>query len=79
MDSAAEYRVYQFFVGGQCEPAGDEMEPKAAVKHAMLLTHTLGARIGSTCRIIITDRDQKTVWEWRYGEGIIFPPQPRSC
>lgn len=70
----AEFAVYQFFVGGACERAvAAPLKAKAAVKLARMLTHTLGARIGSTCRIIITNGGDHTVFEWRYGEGIVLP------
>lgn len=69
-----DFHVYQFYVGGLHERA--TLEPVGehhAVKRAAELTQTLGARIGSTCRILITDRDDYVVWEWRYGEGLILP------
>lgn len=69
----AEFTVYQFFIGGQCAPATEPLKARTALREAKELTATLGARIGSTCRIVITDAGGGTVWEWRYGHGVVFP------
>jgi hypothetical protein len=69
-----QFTVRQFFIGGACEPVNAEpLESVAAVKLARECTQTLGARIGSTCRVIITNALDETVWEWRYGEGLSLP------
>lgn len=31
------------------------------------------AEIGLTKRVIITDGDDSTNFDWRYGEGVVFP------
>lgn len=68
------FNVYQVFVGGQFELMTPEPvnAADALVKFAEL-TGTVGARIGSTCRVFIMDANEKIVFEWRYGEGVQFP------
>lgn len=74
LKNGRRFSVWQFLVGGQClkEPGHEGLSAWSAVATANRLTQTLGARIGSTCRIVITDGDDKTVWEWRHGEGLVF-------
>lgn len=74
--SDAEFTVYQVFVGSLFEKATAEpVSAQEAVRKANDLTRTVGARIGSTCRVFITDGEDYIVWEWRYGEGLVFPPR----
>jgi hypothetical protein len=69
------YSVTQFFPDGQYEtvrkhvPAVEAME---AVKH---YTRSVGARLGTTVRVIITDMMDSICFEWEYGKGITFPTQ----
>ena len=37
-------------------------------------TSSVGAQLGSTVRVIVTDRNDCIVREWRSGQGITFPP-----
>lgn len=67
--------VYQFF----CDDAGYEMVRHAvpiaeATKAAKHYTMSVGARIGTTVRVIITDGGDMIVFEWKHGEGVVFPP-----
>lgn len=80
MDSTpAGFIVYTFFVGGEWQRAcAEPLDDIAAVRLATTLVGTLGAKIGSTCRIIITDLEGYVVWEWRYGDGLVFPALRRK-
>lgn len=74
MSEAAQFHVYQVFVGGEFERVTPEpIAAREAVSMATDLTKTVGARIGSTCRVFVTDSGDFVVWEWRYGEGVAFP------
>jgi len=71
---ATEFNVYQVYVGGLFERATLEpVNEREAVTLAVGLSNTVGARIGSTCRVFITDGDDFVVWDWRYGSGLVFP------
>ena len=37
--------------------------------------HSPGARSGRTARVIITDRNDCVLREWKFGDGLEFPPQ----
>lgn len=74
MGGKTEYHVHQFLTGGTCvnEPDGP-LSAMMAVMRASELSRTVAATSGTTCRIIITNGAGYTVWEWRYGEGLVFP------
>lgn len=75
----SKFKVYQFFVGGNYECMTPEgVDAKAAVTGAIQCTQTVGARIGSTCRVIITDIGDNTVWHWEFGKGLVFPKLPHE-
>ena len=76
--SEGEFSVWQFFTGGSCQREPERYTRVAAVRQATVLTKTLAAQTGSTCRIIITNGGDHTVWEWRHGEGVVFPT-PEDC
>lgn len=71
---SGEFSVYQFFADGSYEETVDHVDAKTAVDEAWRLTRTLGGRLGPTVRIIITDRDDCTCFEWQFGKGVTFPP-----
>lgn len=71
------YSVYQFFPDESYEQNATGLNDKSAVLRAKALTETVGARIGTTRRVIITDSGDCIVFEWKYGEGVTFPrPNP---
>ncbi len=45
-----------------------------AVMAAKHYTTSVGARLGLTQRVIITDGGDFTCFEWKYGEGVTYPP-----
>jgi len=71
--SRPEFSVFQFFPDGSYERAAEFIGPEAAVKVAAQLTRSVGARLGTTRRVIITDGGDFTVFEWKHGEGVTFP------
>lgn len=68
-----EFSVFQFFPNGHYERTLSESCARDAVKWATQLATSVGAKIGTTRRVIITDGWDHAVWEWRYGEGLVFP------
>lgn len=73
MTGRAEFSVYQFFPDDSCEEVLRFVEAGPAVSMAAQLSQSVGARIGTTVRIIITDGGDFTVFEWLYGKGVTFP------
>jgi hypothetical protein len=71
---SAQFSVYQFFADGKYERVLSWVDDMTAVKGAAQLTNSVGARTGITRRVIITDGLDFTVWEWKFGEGVVYPP-----
>ncbi len=71
--SANEYSVAQFFDDDSYEYVRRHVSVEEAVRAARHYTISVGAQIGSTRRVIVTDGDDYIVFEWRFGEGVIFP------
>jgi hypothetical protein len=74
---ADEFSVFQFFPDDLYERVASGISAERAVTLAANLTRSVGGRIGTTRRVIITDGGDYTVFEWRFGEGVVFP-QPRT-
>jgi hypothetical protein len=70
-----EFSVYQFFPDESYEEVLRFTDAKTAVETAKRLTESLGGRLGTTRRIIITDGGDFTCFEWKHGEGVTFPPR----
>jgi len=70
-----EYSVVQFFVDESYEKVLEFVDAEEAVRKAIALCQTVGARVGTTKRVIITDGGDFTSWEWIFGKGITFPPE----
>lgn len=74
----AEFSVCQFFLDGAYEYVCRFVPAAEAVRVFKLLASSLGARIGTTRRVIITDGGDCTNAEWEFGKGLTYPPQPTS-
>lgn len=70
-----EFSVYQFFPDETYEEVLRFVSAEVAFEKATALTRSVGARIGTTQRVIITDGGDCTSWEWEFGKGVIFPTQ----
>lgn len=69
-----EFSVAQFFENGQYGYEIRFVDEETAVKIAKRIIESVGGRIGTTQRVIITDGGDCTVFEWKHSEGIVFPP-----
>lgn len=69
-----DFSVYQFFPDGSYECVRRWVPGEEAAKAAMTYTTNVAARAGITRRVIITDGDDFTNFEWKFGEGITYPP-----
>jgi hypothetical protein len=76
MSSTGEFSVCQFFPDGSYEYVRRFVDAEEAVKAAHHYCHSVGAKIGTTVRVIITDGGDCTNFEWKYGEGIVFGLTP---
>lgn len=70
-----EFSVYQFFEDESYEKVRSFVGPEEAVRAAHHFCNSVAAKCGMTRRVIITDADDCTNFEWKYGEGVVFPKQ----
>lgn len=67
------FNVCQFFKDDTYEYVRRDVPAREAVEAAKHYCTSLGARMGTTRRVIITDEDDNTNFEWKFGEGITYP------
>lgn len=70
------FSVCQFFVSGHYEYVREGVSPEAAVSAAMHYATSVGAKLGTTSRVIITDSDDCCCWEWTHDQGVTFGASP---
>jgi hypothetical protein len=63
-----EFSVCQFFEDGSYEYVRRFVSAEEAVKAAIHYTTSVGAQIGITKRVIITDGGDCINWEWKDGK-----------
>lgn len=68
------FSVYQFFADGGCERVRELVGPEDAFRAAKNCTTSLGGQWGTTVRVIVTDGGDNTVFEWKHGQGVTYPP-----
>ena len=68
-----EFSVCQFLRDGSHEYVRRRVSAREAVDAAFHYCHSVGARMGMTTRVIITDGDDCACFEWIAGRGITFP------
>lgn len=72
-----EFSVVQFFEDRSYEYVRRFVSAKEAVETCKHYTTCVGAKIGTTVRVIITDGGDNINFEWKYGEGVVYPPPPK--
>lgn len=70
-----EYSVCQFFEDDSYEYVRRFVDIDEAMKAVLHYTHNVTSRIGITKRVIVTDGGDCICFEWKYGEGVVFPPK----
>lgn len=70
---APEYSVYQYFPDGRYERVLVFVPAKEALTRAKQLTESVGGRMGTTAEVIITDGDDCCIFQWKHGQGVVFP------
>lgn len=73
--SQGEFSVCQFFPDGSYEYVRRFVDAEEAMKTAALYSTNVSAKMGMTKRVIITDGGDCTNWEWKFGEGVVYPPK----
>ena len=68
------FSVVQFFKDGSYEYVRRSVSAESAVDAFRHYATSVGAKIGTTERVIITDSLDFTTAEWRLNEGVVFPP-----
>lgn len=68
-----KYSVYQFFQNGDYENVREHVPLEDAMRAALHYSTSVGAKIGTTVRVIVTDTGDSCVYEWGYGKGLVFP------
>ena len=69
-----QFSVCQFFPDGSYEYVRRGIGPTEAVPIALDYCCSVGARIGTTVRVIVTDGDDFITFEWIREKGVVFPP-----
>lgn len=70
-----EFSVCQFFEDESYEYVRRFVSAEEATRAFSRYTTSVGAQIGTTKRVIITDGGDCINAEWQYGKGITFPKQ----
>lgn len=68
-----EFSVCQFFQDETYEYVRRFVSAEEAVTAAKHYCTSVGARLGTTVRVIITDGGDCTNFEWKFGEGVVYP------
>lgn len=72
------FNVVQFFEDDTYEYVRRGVGAEEAVRAAKHYTESVGARMGLVKKVIITDSGDETNFEWRQGEGVVFPPRSEA-
>jgi hypothetical protein len=68
------HSVVQFFVDDSYEYVCRHETAEEAMRVFQLCCTSVGARIGTTKRVLITDQWDFTNAHWEFGQGLVFPP-----
>lgn len=75
MSTDKQFSVCAFFPDGTYNYEARGVEVETAVNKAKEVIRRPAAQIGLIRRVIITDGGDYTNFEWRHGEGVVFPPK----
>jgi len=70
---SGEYNVVQFFPDGIHEYVREHVSVEEALSAAQHYTQNVSAYLKLTRRVIITDSDDSIVFEWVFGQGVVWP------
>jgi len=75
---SGEFSVCQFFADDSYEYDVRNVDAKTAMDCFAARIRSVGAKIGTTKRVIVTDGGDSTNVEWKHGEGIVYPTELRG-
>lgn len=78
IESHGEFSVCQIFEDGSYEYVRRFVSAAEAVEAAKHYTTSVGAKIGMTKSVIITDGGDFINFEWKFGEGVTYPARDAS-
>jgi hypothetical protein len=67
------FSVWQFLRGDISEKVREDVSAKDAVLAAHHYCHNVAAVAGITRRVIIVDGSDTVVFEWLFGQGVVYP------
>lgn len=67
------FNVYQFFDDATNEEVRRGVTQEQAIKAVQHYTDCVASKMGIIRRVIITDDLDLTIFEWKFGEGVVFP------
>lgn len=70
-----EFSVCQFFTEGGYEYVRRFVSAEEAMKAANHYCTSVAVKMGMVNRVIITDGGDCCCFEWKLGEGVVFPPK----
>lgn len=76
--AAREFSVYQFFADGSQEYVLRFVPAEEAVVCASGLCKSVGALLGTTVRVIITDGGDCCCFEWEREKGVVYPEEMKT-
>jgi hypothetical protein len=66
------FNVVQFFEDDSYEYVRESVSAEEAVEAAAHYCNSVGARMGFTKKVMITDEDDACNFMWEYGKGVTF-------
>jgi len=72
-----QFSVRLYYDNGEQKDVYRFVSAQEAYRGFQYYTSSLGARLGSTVRVIIIDGDDCMVREWKLEQGVTFPPPGR--
>jgi hypothetical protein len=69
------FSVCQFFLDGSYEYVRQFVLIEEAKDAFISFSQSVGAQVGTTQRVILTDSGDSIVAEWKFGEGLVWPPK----
>ena len=73
--SSGEFSVCQFFEDGSYEYVRRFVSAEEAIKTANHYCTSVAVKMGIVKRVIITDGGDCCCFEWKLGEGVVYPPK----
>jgi len=73
MTENERFHVFQFFPDGSYEKVRDYVLLPEALEGFKHYCTSVGARIGTTVRVILVDMGDLVCAEWEFGKGLVYP------